>query len=72
MNPAEYVGSDADGGEEAEADDDAEAEAPPPAPEPVAAGSIQASTAATRLFRTITDWASSPSSNGEHRSDQGS
>jgi hypothetical protein len=59
----------------AEEDDeeDGDAEAPPPAPEPVTAGSIPASTAATRLFRTITDWASSqPSGNGDHRSDEGS
>jgi len=72
MNPAAYADAEADTDVEPEADDEAEAETPPPAPEPVAAGSIQASTAATRLFRTITDWASSPSSNGEHRGDQGS
>jgi hypothetical protein len=50
----------------------AEPEAAPPAPEPVAAGSIATSTAAVRLFRTITDWAAPPSTNGEHRSDEGS
>jgi hypothetical protein len=50
----------------------AEPEAAPPAPEPVAAGSIATSTAAVRLFRTITDWAAPPSGNGEHRSDQDS
>jgi hypothetical protein len=53
-------------------EDDGETEAPAPAPEPVAAGSIPTSTAAARLFRTITEWAAQPSGNGEHRSDQGS
>ena len=62
MNPAD----------EAEEDGDVQVEAPPPAPEPVAAGSIPTSTAAARLFRTITDWAAQPSGNGEHRSDQDS
>ncbi|MFI5226449.1 MAG: hypothetical protein ACHQ3P_07210 [Candidatus Limnocylindrales bacterium] len=64
MDPADEAGE--------EGDVEVEVEAPPPAPEPVAAGSIPTSTAAARLFRTITDWAAQPSGNGEHRSDQDS